>query len=105
MLLQQGFRPTDDVDVFDGGPKLVAETRAIQAIQTSCTAIFHGTVTSDAEGIPAILSNETLDFRACFGRVIVQEQRKVLLSKEVARALKVHKGDWIRYLEGVPHES
>lgn len=98
MLMQEGFAFNNEVDIFDGGPLLVAPTNSIRAIKNS--TLTHITTTSDSlsEETEYILANDRLDFRACFGRMQILSKNHALINEEVANALLVNDGDSIRYI-------
>ncbi len=98
MLLQENFEFTDDIDIFEGGPILVANTSHIRAIQNSSMAEIEITPEIMAEENEYIIANDRIDFRACFGRIRLISEHKALINEETAHALMVNKGDTIRYV-------
>ena len=99
MLLQEGFSFNQEIDIFDGGPLLIASTSQIRTIKNS--AVVTVNLTSDAlsEEMEYILSNErTIDYRACFGKLQFISKTEALINDEVAHALLIHQGDKVRYV-------
>lgn len=98
MLTQEGFTPTQEVDVFDGGPTLMASTSSIRTIKNSSLAKIELTKEDLTEEKEFIISNERLDFRACFGKLRFTSKTQALINEEVADALQVSSGDSIRFV-------
>lgn len=97
MLMEQGFSYEEEVDVCDGGPVVMVKTDEIRSVKKN---EWMKAVISDhgAEGDKAhIISNNRLDFRACYGSVLVDKHHG-LIRKEVAEALEVKEGDYIRFI-------
>lgn len=97
MLIQEGFYHTDEIDVFDGGPKIEAETDQIRTIKESILAKIKGISEVCDKGPHYIICNNCLDFRACLGFLQIDSLNEVFISSEVAQALKLQIGDLIRY--------
>lgn len=93
MLLKQGFKKTHDFDLYDGGPRVLAEVAKIKTVQESATFKIQS-IESEVSTPITILSNEKLDFRACFGKV---DPEKGSIDQESASLLEVDIGSYIRY--------
>jgi arginine/ornithine N-succinyltransferase beta subunit len=66
MLENEGFRHDGYVDIFDGGPTMVARTNNVTSVQNACECTV--TAMQVEEGERAILATGRLgSFRACFG--------------------------------------
>ena len=99
MLQNEGFTLTNEVDAIEAGPTLIAETSSIRTIKNSRTAKIIITNEPITEENPFILSNTTLNFRACYGHVTVnKEPSSVTIHQEIAEALRVKNGNEIRYV-------
>lgn len=99
MLMDQGFTPTNEVDIFDGGPKLSAQTTQIKTIADSRTAVIRSLSIQPPDGTKAIVSNESMDFRATFGIVKEHpEDGSITIHHDLAALLKVRQGDTVRYV-------
>ena len=97
MLTKEGFRATGEIDIFDGGPILSAQTDNIRSIVESKVGTI-GKITTDPIDSPNyIVCNNLLDFRAAFGKV-KEENQHLAINPELATALKVKVNDKIRYV-------
>lgn len=98
MLLQENFSFNGEVDIFEGGPILSAPASEIRSIKNSSLVEIDITSDSITDEIEYVLSNEKLDFRACFAKIQKTSTTHALINEEVAHALMVKKGDFIRYV-------
>lgn len=98
MLLNENFSVSPYIDVFDGGPILMTNTSHIRAIKNSEVITIDLTTDPLLEEEEYILSNERLDFRACFGMLKIISKKQAILNEKVAEALCVKSGDKIRYV-------
>jgi len=92
MLENENFRYEGYVDIFDGGPTMVAPTDQITSVANSTMA----TISSiDAEqGERAIIATGQLqDFQACYGARIMNDDGTIALDASTADALDVQPGD------------
>lgn len=97
MLTHEGFTSTRDIDLFDGGPKVSAKLPHIHTIKQSTTTTL-GKISSDSlEGNLYIIANESLSFRACYGKIYIESSGEAVLTKEVAEALNLTVGAPFRY--------
>lgn len=98
MLTHENFTFNQEIDIFEGGPILKATTSNIRTIKQSALIkidIATDPLLSETE---YIMSNERLDFRACFGKMQLISKTQALISEEVANALLVKNGDIVRYV-------
>jgi len=102
MLAEEGFKISEEFDIFDGGPKIEISTKKIRSIKTSIIAkIFE--ITNEALDTPAyIISNNRIDFRACLS-CLEKNKNGIILPANIASALHVKIGDHIRYV--LPHKE
>lgn len=94
MLENEGFHYDGYVDIFDGGPTMVARTDEV----TSVKGCVSGRVTSCnlAEGERAILASGRLEgFRACYGARALDDQGGIAIDAAAADALDVTEGDLV----------
>lgn len=98
MLLQENFEYNDEIDIFDAGPHLECTTTNIRTIEKSSLAKISITDDLLSEETEYILSNEKIDFRACFGRMQILSKTDAAINKDVAEALSINAGDTIRYV-------
>jgi arginine N-succinyltransferase len=92
MLENEGFRYEGYVDIFDGGPTMVAQTDAVASVQGACRAVLSD---MDLEqGERAILATGELDtFRACFGARKLRGDGSIAIDAGAADTLDVCPGD------------
>lgn len=98
MLEKENFTYNQEIDVLEGGPILSAKTKGIRTIKNS--VVVKADITTDPlEGQSEyIIGNEKLDFRACFGKMLLTSKTQGLINEEVANALLINRGDKIRYV-------
>lgn len=98
MLLDHGFTFTNQVDFFDGGPKIAVERDEMLVIKKRERAI----VTTIIDEIPpsddVLLANQNLDFRACLGHILLHNRTEISLDSATAAALQVSRGDEVAYI-------
>lgn len=104
MLLHEGFEITDEIDIFDGGPKLKALKKDVRTIRES--KLFQVVEIQDAppHDSDLLLSNCRLNFRACLGTIKIKEPNShtdpelflACIPSAIAEALQVGLGDIIR---------
>jgi len=98
MLERQGFKYTGYVDIFDGGPTLLAERRAIDVMTASRRAKVVTIAELKEETKKYMVSNDQLGgFRCAVGRLEVTPEGEVCLTPRFARRAGVQLGDTIRY--------
>lgn len=98
MLLNEGFACCQEIDLFDGGPKLFAHTERIHTIQSSCKEILGHILPYIDTPDSYLLSNEhRRHFRSCMGHVKRHSDSRLAIEEKTAIALKVAVGDPIRY--------
>ena len=92
MLEDEGFRSEGYVDIFDGGPTMVARTDNVTSVKNSCEATVTGL--SVDEGERAILATGRLGtFRACFGARVMDGEGGIAIDPASADLLDVCEGD------------
>jgi arginine N-succinyltransferase len=97
ILLAQGFKQSDEVDIFDAGPLVTANRNEIRTIKNA----RFGNVTeirSIDNADAHIVAHVSLNFRACLGSVKELGEDSVAITLETARQLKVQIGDQLIYL-------
>jgi len=104
MLIQEGFYLSDEVDIFDGGPKVEAEVQKLRSVTDSSRDIVSRIASQPLEGPRYILSNDRIKFRACYSQLQFNH-KGVCIPKEVAQALEVQLGDQIRYISSPSREQ
>ncbi|MEQ5788658.1 arginine N-succinyltransferase [Erythrobacter sp. NFXS35] len=92
MLENEGFRHDGYVDIFDGGPTMVAHTDLVTSVKDSTSANL--TDLTLTEGERAILATGRLDsFRACFGARALDGDGGIAIDSASADLLDVCEGD------------
>lgn len=92
MLENEGFRHDGYVDIFDGGPTMVALTDQVTSVKHSNEATVTGVTVK--EGERAILATGRLGtFRACFGARVMDEAGGIAIDSASADLLDVREGD------------
>lgn len=92
MLEKECFRFDNYVDIFDGGPTMVARTDEIRTVAGAYSYTLSGTV-EGAERRPMLVASGRLDrFRACYAHVVPQGGEAVL-DAESARLLEIEPGE------------
>jgi arginine N-succinyltransferase len=89
MLYQEGFQYLQEIDVFDGGPKISIPTSKIRTIQESKFATVKS-ISNLQNDIPLVLiANDQLDFRACYGKIKILSENEVCIDAHAAKALNI----------------
>lgn len=98
LLEAEGFARRGYVDIFDGGPTVESHINNIRTINQSkrCQVII-GAVQSTDNYI--ICNSKVEDFRATQAPLSLRDTaNQVVISQEVADALMVKEGDWVRLI-------
>lgn len=94
MLENEGFRYEGYVDIFDGGPTMIARTDDVTSVRNSVSATI--TDVNLPEGDRAILATGRLEsFRACYGARAMDADGGIAIDAVAADALDVSVGDAI----------
>ncbi len=96
LLEAEGFARRGYVDIFDGGPTVESNVNNIRTVSHSqrCQVII-GEIQSTDNYI--ICNSKVQDFRATQAPLSLRETaEQVVISQEVADALMVKEGDWVR---------
>ncbi|MFO6429064.1 arginine N-succinyltransferase [Erythrobacter sp. W302b] len=94
MLEDEGFRADGYVDIFDGGPTMVARTDNVTSVKNSTLAKV--TALDVSEGEKAILATGRLGtFRACFGARVLDSEGGIAIDSASADLLDVCEGDMV----------
>ncbi len=96
ILLREGFRYNDYVDIFDAGPTIEAPLDKIRTIAASKIMTIKNII-DEVSSKRFILSNTKLKFRATVSHAMfIEKQNACILSKETAELLQLKIGDCIR---------
>lgn len=91
MLENEGFSYQGYVDIFDGGPTMLADTDRVRSIADA----HHGEIVEDTleKGEKALIAaGEFKDFRCCYGAREIREDG-IAIDAQAAELLHVGKGD------------
>ncbi|MGQ3892620.1 arginine N-succinyltransferase [Legionella sp. CNM-4043-24] len=96
ILLNEGFRYNNYVDIFDAGPTIEAPFNQIRTVTSSQTMTIKN-LSDDVGGHTYLVSNNQADFRATITQVVAGKSANTcVISKDVARLLQLSQGDQIR---------
>jgi arginine N-succinyltransferase len=96
MLEREGFVHDHYIDIFDGGPTMVANTDDIRTIRETHDTVI-AEVGDDAAGSTELASAGRLtDFTACYARVRTNEDGTIILDSTAAASLGVKAGDMVQ---------
>ncbi len=98
ILINEGFAFNQEVDVLEAGPTLEAPTGSIRTIKNSHLIKIETTQNLLTDENDFILSNDRLDFRACYGKLQMINKDQGVINKDIAKALLVKSGERIRYI-------
>jgi arginine N-succinyltransferase len=94
MLEDEGFGYEGYVDIFDGGPTMVARTDNVTSVKNACESTI--TALGVGEGERAILATGHLGtFRACFGARVLSAHGGIAIDSASADLIDVSEGDMV----------
>lgn len=97
LLENEGFRRAGYVDIFDGGPTVEALQNQIKTVQESSRhQVVIGEPTNETKYL--ICNTKVENFRATQAQISVDDNNQAVLSQQVADALQIGSGDWIRII-------
>lgn len=98
MLERQGFKYTGYIDIFDGGPTLVAERDSIDVVQASQQSRVVAIEELPEETDKYMVSNgQFAEFRCSIGRVKMAGEGGVSITPRLAKRIHVALGDTVRH--------
>ncbi len=96
ILLKEGFRYNNYVDIFDAGPTIEAPITEIKTINLSRIMVIKS-ISDEVSSNEYLLANTQLDFRATIDYAVFNQQENTcIISKETATLLNVKCGDSLR---------
>ncbi|OJU81430.1 MAG: hypothetical protein BGO10_01875 [Chlamydia sp. 32-24] len=98
MLINEGFAFSNEIDVFDGGPRIIALKENIRTVDTSIKATVKAIHSKNSDVKNYIMGNTKINFRSCFGKIEHVDEKNVAISKQEAENLQVKPGDEITYI-------
>jgi len=97
MLKSEGFKFTGMVDIFEAGPIISCRLEDIRIVRESRSAEVDEITTEKIESTTFVITTAGADFRACMGPVASSPGGGVRVDDRTAEALRVEKGDRIRF--------
>ncbi|WP_379551355.1 arginine N-succinyltransferase [Qipengyuania sp. DGS5-3] len=92
MLEKEGFAYEGYVDIFDGGPTMIARTDRVKSVAGSVSGSLSST--SLENGVPSLVSTGALsDFRCAYAEVEVSDDGSIGVDEAAALTLEVTVGD------------
>lgn len=98
LLLNEGFQYTDEVDIFDSGPTVMARLVEIRSVDKSAKTKLGRISREPIDSEEHIVCNTRLDFRACLGKVGKEPDGMIRLEAMVADALEIKEDDEVRFV-------
>jgi len=101
LLEAEGFSRRGYVDIFDAGPTVEAELKQIRAIRNSSRfqVLIDDSCGSESNQKYIICNTKVAGFRATQVNLTLRETaNQVVITRDVAQALQVQQGDWVRLL-------
>ncbi|MFI4918843.1 MAG: arginine N-succinyltransferase [Legionellales bacterium] len=96
ILLKEGFRYSNYVDIFDAGPTIEAPLADIKTIASSHIRIIKG-ISDEVSSTHYLLANTQIDFRATINYALINKKdNSCIISKAAAELLEVKRGDRLR---------
>lgn len=104
ILLNEGFRFSHYVDIFDAGPTIESPLKDIKTVKSSQVMTIKN-ISDEVSSTNYLLGNTLMDFRATIHFALLNEEdRTCIISKDTAELLKVKRGDPIR-ISPLRHEE
>lgn len=98
MLERQGFKYTGYVDIFDGGPTMIAERQSIDVVKSAKHAKVITIAELSEETDKFMVTNDQFEgFRCAVGRLKLLPEDGVTISPRLARRANLVVGDRLRY--------
>lgn len=98
MLERQGFKYTGYVDIFDGGPTMIAERQSIDVVKSAKHAKVITIAELSEETDKFMVTNDQFEgFRCAVGRLKLLPEDGVTISPRLARRANLAVGDRLRY--------
>lgn len=92
MLETEGFQHAGYIDIFDGGPTVIAQTDNMRTIADARDAVLAG-VHAEKGAKMLVATGRLSDFRCCFGYAVSEDDGRVKLDEDSAALLELKPGD------------
>lgn len=103
MLLKEGFRISNLVDIFDGGATVICETKNIRSVRESRSAAI-AQIVPQLDEPEMLVANAAMEYRACLGHVGWRGDEAVI-DQVTALRLNAKTGDRIRAVALRPNKG
>jgi len=98
LLEDIGYNKTNWIDIFDAGPFLLSDIKEITTFKNAKKSrVSKLTEESQSGDLPYIISNESINFRACLGRLEIYSDKTVGIDKNIAAKLEIKEGDCVSF--------
>ena len=101
LLQEEGFHQPGYIDIFDGGPTVVARVDDVKTVAQSETATvgpLHAFTSDEHCRDSLVAAGQASGFRAARGRLVILPDGQVAMSEALAGALDVKPGDEVRHV-------
>ena len=98
LVESEGFKVSDIIDIFDGGPCLEAQLPEIRAVKESRQAEVEYVAEDDCEGRYLIANPNLQGFRVGQGPVKEMAAGKIGIPEKMAEGLNIKAGENVRYV-------
>ncbi len=99
LLQGQGFKFSNHIDIFDGGPLLWAERDHIKTVADNKIGVLANFADDITSGTKAMLYNNKLDARFTVADVIITSAQEIEIAHTTADILGIKVGDPVRYCQ------
>jgi len=96
ILLDEGFKNEGKVDIFDGGPRVLAVVDRIRTVKEHLQATVSKIIAEKNHS--TIVASKQQCFRACYSNVVTFDDGTVGIPHCTAEALHINEGDIIYYV-------
>ena len=87
-LLRNGFRKSDYIDIFDGGPNYICETENITTIR-KCQSLPVSKIVHNLSTKPRLLANSSITNFAAISAAVAIEDDSAIITASTAKALDI----------------
>jgi len=96
ILMEEGFRHNNYIDIFDAGPTIEAPLNQIRTVISS--HLLHiKNISDEVGGQQYLISNNEADFRATIAQVVLSRKKdSCVISRDTAALLQLSEGDCVR---------
>ena len=91
LLTDEGFRFSNMVDIFEGGPVIHCDLDEVRIVKESRRGTVSRLASEEIQSVPFIIATTNKEFRACAG-ALDEHDDKLRITAEVGRALGISAG-------------